>query len=751
MNIKRFNINSFLMIFIALLTVFSFVVFDCGTDPTPAPPTLDEQNFESALEILELASVTLTETDSDTYIKATGNRIVSNQTQTITVVLFVSQQAFDNGLASLTADANQLNIDTNSRARMYTNGLVVFFGDVDLTTVVRTSLTSTNTTVPLTPPPPTPALTNIEITTLPANTVYTVGQRFNPSGLVVTANYTQNHSYIVQQSSLTFTPSLTTILTLAHTQITVGYMGKTAPIIITVQPEETTSHIVRFFNGSTLLYTSSIGLSAPLPLDDYSIADTPEFEFVGWQVDRVVVEPNGVKITSVSALWNSLVAREWNFPIMSIKTDPSNVGYTNNLFAGISRDTWVQGAMVSMSNAENPVFNFDYTTVDVRGRGNSTWGMYYGSKQPYRIRFPNDINTFPSMLDSGYRARNWALIASHSDRTLMRHYTAYNLGRAMGGRFSHHPFTRFIHLYINDEYRGVYMLTDHMDTDGLYYGETAATASGRVNIRGGNMPNSWRDDPYHREYYIEMCRRADGYQGVVADHWFRVPNWARTGSSSFGMPFEFRDDSGLGREAGPLLEAEARDFVRNVHDVIRSRNWNNIQQVIDVPSFVDYYIVQDLFMGNDINFSSVHMTLRGTRSNRKLHMGPLWDFDLSANNSSWGTTDPVNNPNGGHHVAWHHPWFYNLVQHVPQFRALVVARLAEVTTTYLPQAIDRLNSNAANYRKDFDRNFAVWDIIPGTVAAGNPSHNNLPTFDAHINQLSTFLTQRAGWMTANIR
>ncbi|MCL2847725.1 MAG: CotH kinase family protein [Firmicutes bacterium] len=522
-----------------------------------------------------------------------------------------------------------------------------------------------------------------------------------------------------------------------------------------IEPNED-YQIVRFFNGSTLFQSKEIPFGDEVSFDGITIPSTTDFQFLGWRIDSVSMDAQGTLITAVSAIWNRLTTGEWGFPIVSIQTNSSNAGFSHDSrdVGGITRRIWVEDARISISNAEEPTFNFDYIPVDVRGRGNSTWGMFYRhmsyNKVPYRIRFPNNVDSFMPMLNSGYRARNWTLIASATDRTLLRHYTAFQLGRTMSGgaNFCHVPFNRFVHLYINGDYRGVYKLTDHMDTDGLFYGETPATASGRVNIRGGNMPNAWRDNPYYREFYIEMCVRAGGYQQTPVDHHFWINNWTNSGSGG-RRSFELRDDSGLGRASGPALEEEARAFTQHVHDTIRGRNWTAIQQVIDVPSFVDYFIVQDIMMNPDINFSSVHGTIRGTRSNRKMHMGPLWDFDLCADNSQWVGT--AHRPDQGHFTAQNHPWFYNLVRHVPQFRALVAERLVEVNATYFPQTIAHINQLTTTYRTDFNRNFERWPIFGERVPAGSPRHDHLPSFDAHLNQFTTFITQRLAWMMANIR
>ena len=55
-------------------------------------------------------------------------------------------------------------------------------------------------------------------------------------------------------------------------------------------------------------------------------------------------------------------------------------------------------------------------------------------------------------------------------------------------------------------------------------------------------------------------------------------------------------------------------------------NLDNYEEYIDVDSFIDYYIVQELFKNVDVGSTSQYYV---KYANGKLHMGPVWDFDIS--------------------------------------------------------------------------------------------------------------------------
>lgn len=101
-------------------------------------------------------------------------------------------------------------------------------------------------------------LTGIEVTTAPNKTSYTVGQTFDPAGMVVTATYvdaddaSNTKTTDISNDELTYSPSLETALALSDDKVTVSYQGVSAIIAITVSeaPETTPDpEIIVFSEG----------------------------------------------------------------------------------------------------------------------------------------------------------------------------------------------------------------------------------------------------------------------------------------------------------------------------------------------------------------------------------------------------------------------------------------------------------------------------------------------------------------------
>lgn len=88
-----------------------------------------------------------------------------------------------------------------------------------------------------TQPGPVKTLVSIAVTTAPTKTVYNDGETFDPTGMVVTATYSDNSTENVT-SSCTFSPSP---LTQGTTSVTVSYQGKTATQLVTVNAPVPTS------------------------------------------------------------------------------------------------------------------------------------------------------------------------------------------------------------------------------------------------------------------------------------------------------------------------------------------------------------------------------------------------------------------------------------------------------------------------------------------------------------------------------
>lgn len=365
-----------------------------------------------------------------------------------------------------------------------------------------------------------------------------------------------------------------------------------------------------------------------------------------------------------------------------------------------AREFWHTGTLTLESDNES--WAFEDVDVRLRGRGNSTW-LNAPDKRPLRIRFEEP----QPMFGSAYPHRDWILLANAFDNSLLRTHFAFYLSERMG-RMGFVPSSQFLHLYINGEYKGVYQLTDERDI-GPGRGEVVIDA-----------------DPAVSEYWLEMDWRTQDY--------FQVN----------GLWYDIRFPSGNALTDGHI--AYAYQFIENVSLAIRSHNWQDIQALVDIPSMLDYYILQELVKDMDVNASSMFMQIRGQGENRRLYQGPVWDFDLSLGNarSPWFIGDNPENIS----AARLHYWFRELVR-VPEFRDLVIERWSELMEDEIPSAIESVRYMLATYRSAFERNFEAQPVL-GVRWGGSPAPHRyeITTWVGHVEWLLQFIQDRVAWLDA---
>jgi len=383
----------------------------------------------------------------------------------------------------------------------------------------------------------------------------------------------------------------------------------------------------------------------------------------------------------------------------------------------IDRRIWLRDITISVISGVE-AYNFTDVPARIRGRGNSTWGL---EKLPYRIRFENAR----PMLDAGHYARDWTLIASHSDKSFMRHYSAYYFS-ALLGTMDFSPYARFVHLYIDGVYQGVYQLSDQVEA-----------GQGRAEL-------AYHEDPAQSEFLIELNMRA-AYGDAVEDVDFIRVN---------RLLYEFRFPRG--DQLTPAHIEYAREHLSRIDTMIRAVDYD-VFSYIHLPSFVDYYIIRELYKCQDVGRFSVFMQIRGQGDQRRLEMGPVWDFDISAGNAyyqgqPWHSIDGFTHRYGynpqGVWTAAENRWFRMLMRNT-EFSEAVVTRWAEVRENQFPALIDHIHFMATHYQAEFERNFDVWPILGRFVWPNPPVVVDIDTFMGQVDYLTNFLITRAEWLEDN--
>lgn len=377
-----------------------------------------------------------------------------------------------------------------------------------------------------------------------------------------------------------------------------------------------------------------------------------------------------------------------------------------NTFNGkdITSKTKYVSSTVSITNT---VKNYTLTNAaaDIRGRGNSTW--QYFDKKAYKLKF-----TVKTDLFGMGAAKKWVLLANALDETMMRNYIAFSLGKMLGLEYT--SDFQFVNVFLNNEYKGVYLLCEQVQE-----GEA------RVNI------NSSKNGKADTGYLIEGINNPTPVD-------YKTFTLGSVDGNQLGDEgrFTFIIKSPELAQCTDEQRSFIKDYVKNTNEAIFKKDWNKIQQYIDVNSFVNMFLLDEIMLNQDMGFSFYMYKKQGG----KLYMGPMWDFDQACGSSSHG---------GSGYKGWYAgselEWFTSLIE-IPQFRELVAKRYKE-KKSQIHGLLDTIDNTVNKYSYDFAMSNYVFNTFGKRDRWRTMSEiAALKTYKEHIIYLKTWLTNRFIWM-----
>jgi len=287
-----------------------------------------------------------------------------------------------------------------------------------------------------------------------------------------------------------------------------------------------------------------------------------------------------------------------------------------------NRETWVTMTF-SLTDSANPSNNISaLSNQQIRGRGNSTWEMVPpDGKKPYRIRFRDHQQQTPFGLPA---ASNWVLLRSGSD---LNTSFGFELGHRLGLEYT--CSYNHVHLYLNGDYRGTYLFTEHRQADPAGIG-----APGRPKV---DLNEGW---------LVEIDRRYDEEPRFRTD--------------SYNLPVMVKTP-----DAGINISSSAYNIVRNdlneLANLMASDSFpeNGYRNLVDIDSFVKYFIVQTVIKNNDLfrpgaeTGAEIGSTFFYKDKGGLISAGPLWDLDWSF--APWEFEGEFFLPDTVPYLI--HPWF----------------------------------------------------------------------------------------------
>lgn len=358
-----------------------------------------------------------------------------------------------------------------------------------------------------------------------------------------------------------------------------------------------------------------------------------------------------------------------NLPTIFINTE-NGVGVT-------SKEEYVK-AVVTVRNAANEEDNITEVEAEIKGRGNSTWGM---AKKPYRLKFDKKIQ----LLGNDAKEKNWVLLANFADKTLMRNALAFETARNLF-HFGFTPSVTFVDVVLNGRNIGNYLLTDQVEVKEKrvpVVEQETTVAMGDSEISGG--------------YLIEV----DGFAEQEIS-WFKT---AKDMKITIKYP---KDD-----EINAAQKNYISNYTQRMENALFSANMSDERRgwrrYVDEDSWIDWYIACELF-GNSDSWWSTYMY---KDRDEKFKMGPLWDFDIAFNNDYriGDATQKFMRESACEPKTWIKQWWKDetLVEAVKKrWNKIGAENIRAFMNNYIDSTAALLDESQAN-------NFKMWRVLDKRV------------------------------------
>ncbi|MGN0335045.1 MAG: discoidin domain-containing protein [Lachnospiraceae bacterium] len=425
---------------------------------------------------------------------------------------------------------------------------------------------------------------------------------------------------------------------------------------------------------------------------------------------------------------------------------------TENGAAIVSKEDYINADMRIQGNS---LYNSENSTlyngaIEIRGRGNSTWGM---PKKPYKIKLDKKTSVF----DMG-KNKHWVLLANYSDESLMRNTLAYDFSGELG---MEHMSTVWTTVIMNGEYVGNYQFCEQIRVDstrvdvfdweglaedsadviaeaaGMDADTTASLeeymlqnmgwiTSGKVTFNG----TTYRIADYPE---IEIPSIDGGYLLEMDEYYDEISKF----KTETGQPIMFKNPEFV--NTNQAMINYVRTYVQSFENAVHSSDYTadyegaetHYSELYDFDALVDYWIVNEIFFNEEFNKKSTYMY---KEIGELMTMGPMWDMDYSSGGE--GATGTTNqwatlyfNRN-----AQKDQWYKYLVQD-PYFLTKVQERYWEIRYAQVTDMLASIDEHYEYLKESGAANSARWPRQP---------------FESDVQGLRNWMNAHLTWMDAQM-
>lgn len=317
-------------------------------------------------------------------------------------------------------------------------------------------------------------------------------------------------------------------------------------------------------------------------------------------------------------------------------------------------------------------------------------------------------------------SKKWVLYGPYLDKTILRNAFAYTIYNKMG---HYSPRFRFVDLFINSDYQGIYMLCEKIEF-----------ASGRIPGEPANNVDSTQTG-IEGDFLLEIDRG-------------KKIGWGSPYKTTSRLTHGFEYEDPLFNELNEPQQQFIKAFVDSFETAVFKDNSNKVSeaylQYINPNTFYDYIILNELARNIDAYRLSTFLIKRGINRGGKLEAGPVWDFNLA-----FGLSKDLEgyNPQGFVYAFDNTiPFWWKTLMENEHFSSGLKLRYTELRNSTL--AYDSLilvwDSLEAEIEPSLNNNFAKWPVLNKNDFW--PNYYTGKNYKEECLYLKGWLKQRLSWI-----
>jgi hypothetical protein len=438
---------------------------------------------------------------------------------------------------------------------------------------------------------------------------------------------------------------------------------------------------------------------------------TGSFELCITDLGTVVFESSELPIVMINTLGQTIVQDEKIDALMDIKYNgPGNITYLSD---SSNEYSWNIG-------------------IEIRGATSAGY-----PQTPYGIetRTESGANNNVSLL--GMPPENdWVLLSNYNDRALIRNTLAFKLFEKMG---NYSVRSHLCEVLVDSVYQGIYV-----------FGEKVKRDNNRVNI-ANLLPIDTLGDELTGGYILE--------QNYWNDQNSFLSNFSPIDHPEFDVHFVYKYPKA--DEINEPQKGYIAAFVDSLETALYSEDFadpvTGYRKYLHVPSFIDYFLVNELSRNNDGFKKSVFFHKDKYSNGGKLKAGPVWDFDWAWKNlNSCFIFQNTDGSGWAHHINdcptdnYSCGWYIRLLQDSTFANELRCRyenhRLSMLDTASIFAYIDSIQYLVQNAQ---ERHFQKWPIL----GLSGPAPEVGPiavSYNAELDTLKNWIALRLQWLDENI-